>query len=44
MAFVIALAGKGGTGKTSISALTVKYLVEKRKRLCLQLMLTAIPA
>ena len=44
MAFVIALAGKGGTGKTSISALTVKYLVEKRKRPCLQLMLTAIPA
>lgn len=32
MAFVIALAGKGGTGKTSISALTVKYLVEKRKK------------
>src|SRR4030043_348408 len=32
MAFVIALAGKGGTGKTSISALTVKYLVEKKKK------------
>ncbi|MBI5640667.1 MAG: AAA family ATPase [Nitrospirae bacterium] len=32
MAFVIALAGKGGTGKTSIAALTVKYLIEKRKR------------
>jgi len=32
MAFVIAVAGKGGTGKTSISALTVKYLVEKKKK------------
>jgi CO dehydrogenase maturation factor len=31
MAFVFALAGKGGTGKTSIAALTVKYLLEKRK-------------
>ncbi|MDA8079339.1 MAG: AAA family ATPase [Nitrospiraceae bacterium] len=30
MAFVIALAGKGGTGKTSIAALTVKYIMEKR--------------
>ena len=32
MAYVIALAGKGGTGKTSIAALTVKYLMEKRKK------------
>jgi len=32
MAFVIAVAGKGGTGKTSIAALTIKYLVEKKKR------------
>jgi len=32
MAYVIALAGKGGTGKTSIAALTVKYLKEKRKK------------
>jgi CO dehydrogenase maturation factor len=31
MAFVIALAGKGGTGKTSIAALTVRYLMEKRR-------------
>lgn len=31
MAYVIALAGKGGTGKTSTAALTVRYLVEKRK-------------
>lgn len=31
MAFVIAVAGKGGTGKTSIAALIVRYLVEKRK-------------
>lgn len=32
MAFVIALAGKGGTGKTSVAALTVKYIVEKKKK------------
>lgn len=32
MAYVIALAGKGGTGKTSIAALTVKYLIEKKKQ------------
>jgi CO dehydrogenase maturation factor len=32
MAYVIALAGKGGTGKTSIAGLTVRYLVEKKKK------------
>lgn len=32
MAFVIALAGKGGTGKTSIAGLTVRYLIEKKKK------------
>lgn len=32
MAFVIALAGKGGTGKTSIAGLTVRYIVEKKKK------------
>lgn len=32
MAFVIGLAGKGGTGKTSIAALTVRYLIERKKR------------
>ncbi|KPK30496.1 MAG: hypothetical protein AMK70_14050 [Nitrospira bacterium SG8_35_1] len=32
MAFVIGLAGKGGTGKTTIAALTVRYLLEKRKK------------
>ena len=32
MAYVIALAGKGGTGKTSVAALTVKYLIEKKKK------------
>ncbi len=32
MAYVIALAGKGGTGKTSIAALTVKYLIEKKRK------------
>lgn len=31
MAFVIALAGKGGTGKTTLAGLLVKYLVEKGK-------------
>jgi len=31
MAYLIALAGKGGTGKTSVAALTVRYLTEKRK-------------
>ncbi len=30
-AFTIAFAGKGGTGKTSIAGLTVRYIVEKRK-------------
>lgn len=30
MAYIIALAGKGGTGKTSIAALTIRYLIEKR--------------
>lgn len=29
MAKIIAVAGKGGTGKTTVSALTVKYLLEK---------------
>jgi CO dehydrogenase maturation factor len=31
MAFIIALAGKGGTGKTTIAGLTIRYIVEKRK-------------
>lgn len=31
MAYVIALAGKGGTGKTSIASLTIRYLVENRR-------------
>ena len=30
MAFVIAFAGKGGTGKTTIAGLTVRYIIEKR--------------
>ena len=29
MAFVIAFAGKGGTGKTTLAGLTIKYLVSK---------------
>ncbi len=32
MAYVIALAGKGGTGKTSIAGLTIRYLIEKKKK------------
>lgn len=31
MAFVIALAGKGGTGKTTVAALTVRYIIDKKK-------------
>ncbi len=31
MSYLIALAGKGGTGKTSIAGLTVRYLIEKRR-------------
>lgn len=31
MAFVIALAGKGGTGKTTIAGLTIRYIIEKKK-------------
>jgi CO dehydrogenase maturation factor len=32
MAYVIALAGKGGTGKTSVAGLTVRYIVEKKMK------------
>ncbi len=31
MGFTIAFAGKGGTGKTSLAGLTIKYLVSKRR-------------
>lgn len=31
MAFVTAFAGKGGTGKTSIAALTVRYLMQRNR-------------
>jgi len=31
MAFIIAFAGKGGTGKTTIAGLTVRYIIEKKK-------------
>lgn len=32
MAYVIALAGKGGTGKTTIAGLTVRYIIERKKK------------
>lgn len=32
MAYVIAFAGKGGTGKTTIAALSIRYLTEKKKK------------
>ncbi len=32
MAYVIGFAGKGGTGKTTIAALTVRYLLEKKNK------------
>ncbi|MEW5768113.1 MAG: AAA family ATPase [bacterium] len=32
MAFTIAVAGKGGTGKTTISGLIIRYLLEKGRR------------
>lgn len=31
MAYIIAFAGKGGTGKTTLSGLTIRYLKEKRR-------------
>jgi CO dehydrogenase maturation factor len=31
MAFVLALAGKGGTGKTTIAGLAVRYIVERKE-------------
>jgi CO dehydrogenase maturation factor len=31
MAFTIALAGKGGTGKTTLAGLTVRYITERKK-------------
>jgi len=32
MALVIALAGKGGTGKTTIAGLTIRYIIERKKK------------
>ena len=32
MAYIIAFAGKGGTGKTTIAALTIRYLIEKKHK------------
>jgi len=41
MPFSIALAGKGGSGKTTMAGLLVKYLVKKIERRFWQLTLTA---
>ena len=32
MSNVIAIAGKGGTGKTTIAGLTVRYIIERKKK------------
>ncbi|MEW6585620.1 MAG: AAA family ATPase [Nitrospirota bacterium] len=32
MAFIIALAGKGGTGKTTLAGITIRYIIERRKK------------
>ncbi|MBI4844141.1 MAG: AAA family ATPase [Nitrospirae bacterium] len=32
MSFTIAFSGKGGTGKTTLAAMTVRYLVEKKRK------------
>ncbi len=32
MSFIIALAGKGGTGKTTLAALTIRYIIERKKK------------
>jgi CO dehydrogenase maturation factor len=32
MAYIIAVSGKGGTGKTTIAGLTIRYLIEKKQR------------
>lgn len=32
MAYVIALAGKGGTGKTTVAALTIRYIIDKKQK------------
>lgn len=35
MSFTFAVAGKGGTGKTTIAALVIKYLIEHRRKIVL---------
>lgn len=32
MAYIVALAGKGGTGKTTIAGLTIRYIIEKKQQ------------
>lgn len=32
MAFVIALAGKGGTGKTTIAGMTTRYIIDRKRK------------
>jgi len=35
MAFIMAFSGKGGTGKTTLAALTIRYLIEKKQKVVL---------
>jgi len=43
MPYAIAMAGKGGTGKTTVAGFLIKYLVQKGKPLYWQSMLIQTP-
>ena len=42
MPFSIALAGKGGTGKTTVAGMLIKYLIKMARHPSLQWMRTAM--